>query len=100
MKNGYCWNCNSPLEFVERVFRNDTCPQCDSDVRCCLSCSDYDESSPNKCRESQAEKVSVKDRRNFCEYFSLRKESATDVRGKDRAAEARQKLEKLFNKLG
>lgn len=97
MKIGHCHHCGEKLEFVDKVFRNDTCTGCGSDVYCCLNCSEHDESAPNQCREPQAEKVSVKDRRNFCEYFSLREGSASST-ARDKAAEARRKLEELFKK--
>ena len=77
MKEGSCHHCGRVLEFGDRVFRNDTCPGCGSDVRCCLNCIDYDESAPNQCREPEAERVTVKDRRNFCEYFNLREGKAS-----------------------
>ncbi len=97
MKKGSCHHCGNPLEFVERVFRSDTCSKCGSDVYCCLNCSNYDEAAHNQCREPQAEKVSVKDRRNFCEYFTL-SEGPSSSKAADKAAEARKKLEALFKK--
>jgi hypothetical protein len=97
MKKGSCHHCGNALEYAERVFRNETCPKCGSDVYCCLNCSNYDESAHNQCREPQAEKVSVKDRRNFCEYFTLR-EGPGSSKAADKAAEARRKLEALFKK--
>lgn len=97
MRNGYCHHCGKPLEFEEKVFRNDTCKSCGSDVHCCLNCREYDESAPNRCREPQAERVDVKDRRNFCDYFSLREGKPTSA-SRDRASEARKKLEDLFKK--
>ncbi len=97
MKKGSCHHCGNTLEYSERVFRNDTCPTCGSDVYCCLNCSNYDESAHNQCREPQAEKVSVKDRRNFCEFFTLSDRQASS-KSADKAAEARRKLEALFKK--
>ena len=97
MKKGFCHHCGGALEYVEKVFHNDTCPACDSDVLCCLNCADYDESASDRCREPQAERVSVKDRRNFCDYFRLREGPATSA-GADKAVEARRKLEELFKK--
>ena len=97
MKKGFCHHCGGALEFTEKVFRTDTCPTCGSDVRCCLNCSDYDESAPDQCREPQAELVSVKDRRNFCEFFTLSEKHASSASA-DKAAKARQKLEELFKK--
>lgn len=97
MKKGFCHHCGKELSYPEKVFRNDTCPGCGSDVFCCFNCSDYDESSANQCRESQAERVTVKDRRNFCDYFTL-KDGPSASRSADKAAEARKKLEALFKK--
>lgn len=97
MKRGFCHHCGQSLEFIDKVFRNDTCSKCGSDVCCCLNCSNYDESAPNQCRESEAEKVAVKDRRNFCEFFNLREGVGTG-KSAQRAAEARRKLEDLFKK--
>lgn len=97
MQSGYCHHCGTALEFVEKVFRNDVCKSCGSDVHCCLNCRESDQSAPNQCREPQAEKVDVKDRRNFCDYFTLR-EGKPSSSARDKAAEARRKLEDLFNK--
>jgi hypothetical protein len=97
MKQGFCRQCGAALEFEEKVFRNDTCPQCGSDIHCCLNCVEYDESAPNQCIEPQSEKVSVKDRRNFCDYFKLREDRPGST-SSSKAAEARKKLEELFKK--
>jgi hypothetical protein len=97
MRKGFCHHCGQLLQFEEKVFRNDTCSNCGSDVRCCLNCSEYSETAPNQCKEPEAEKVSVKDRRNFCDYFKLR-EGASASKAADKAAEARRKLEALFKK--
>jgi len=97
MKKGFCHHCGTALEFEEKVFRNDTCLSCGSDVYCCLNCPEYDESAHNQCREPQVEKVSVKDRRNFCEYFRLR-EGKSSSNAADRAGKSRRKLEELFKK--
>jgi len=46
-----------------------------------------------------ADPVEDKARRNFCEYFSFTREPfRAAAAGKDRAAEARSKLESLFKK--
>lgn len=97
MKRGFCHHCGESLEFAEKVFRNDTCPGCGSDIYCCLNCYEYDESASDLCKERQSEKVSVKDRRNFCDYFVL---SSKEVSGnaRNKAAEAKRKLEALFMK--
>ena len=97
MSKGYCHHCGAEMEFAEKVFRNDTCHGCGSDVRCCLNCSEYDESASDQCREPQAERESVKERRNFCDYFRLR-EGRPESTSAGKTAEAKKKLEALFKK--
>ena len=97
MKKGFCHHCGESLAFEEKVFRNDTCRSCGSDVYCCFNCSEYEETASDQCREPQAEKVSVKDRRNFCDYFRL-KEGPRSSASREKASEARRKLEALFKK--
>lgn len=97
MRKGFCHHCGDALEFDEKVFRNDVCARCGSDVYCCLNCSEYDESYADHCKEPQADREAVKDRRNFCDFFSLRQgKGASD--GAARAAKSRAKLEALFKK--
>ena len=97
MKKGFCHHCGNELEFVEKVFRNDTCDKCGSDVYCCLNCSNYDESVADQCDRTPGQRVSVKDRRNFCEYLTLREGRASGTAAQ-KAAESRKKLEALFKK--
>jgi hypothetical protein len=97
MKSAFCHHCNKPLDVADKVYRNDTCRNCGSDVYCCLNCVDFDETAPDQCRESQAERTSVKDRRNFCDYFRIR-DGQRSSKAADKAADARKKLEALFKK--
>lgn len=41
-------------------------------MKVCLNCAFYDAASYNECREPSAERVIVKDRANFCEFFEFR----------------------------
>jgi hypothetical protein len=69
---GKCHSCGAELDFAPgAVGRGEECLNCRADVRVCLNCSHYDPGSYNECRESMAERVVDKDRRNFCDYFSL-----------------------------
>jgi hypothetical protein len=97
VKKGSCHHCGKGIEVDDKIFRNDTCPQCGSDLYCCLNCLDYEPSAPNQCREPQAERVSVKDRRNFCDYFKFREGSGSS-NAANKAAEARKRLDALFKK--
>ncbi|NMC62874.1 MAG: hypothetical protein GYA55_06855 [SAR324 cluster bacterium] len=91
-----CFHCGKKIEAsgLGNFGRNETCPQCDSDVHVCLNCKHYDEHSYNDCREEQAERVLEKDRRNFCEYFSPR---TARISAKSTDSEnTRKKLDDLF----
>ena len=48
------------------------------------------------CRESQAEWVTDRERRNFCDYFALNPAAGKGAAGSDRASGARSKLDQLF----
>jgi len=81
--------------------RDAECEKCGADLRACRNCRHHDPRASNECRETEAELVTEKNRRNFCEYFEFTERAygagAAGV-GKDRAAEARAKLEALFKK--
>lgn len=53
------------------VGRKDTCPSCMADIRCCKMCQFYDPKSYNECRESQADRITDKEKANFCDYFKI-----------------------------
>ncbi len=51
------------------MLRGGTCPQCGSDLHCCLNCRFYDPAKHNQCAEPQAEWVRDKESANSCDYF-------------------------------
>lgn len=53
------------------VSRSDTCPNCRADIRSCKMCHFYDSKSYNECRESNADRITDKEKANFCDYFKL-----------------------------
>jgi hypothetical protein len=92
-----CQQCGAPVPFDEPIPRDSECESCGRDLRCCMNCRHYDPSRNNSCRETEADLVEDKARRNFCEYFSFNR--AALVAGKRRSpreAEARAQLEGLF----
>jgi hypothetical protein len=111
-----CHACNTAASIPEPVPRDAECASCGADLRCCLNCRHHDVAYNNQCRETEADPVADKDRRNFCEFFSARAEGARGassggLRGAssgsnpsgfthppvvDRAAEARKALDRLF----
>ncbi len=92
-----CFSCKRELEVGEKTGRTETCPFCNADLHCCLNCRFYDPAAYNQCREPQAERVVEKDRSNFCDYFSFRDASATEVK-KGTVQEKKNPLNNLFKK--
>jgi hypothetical protein len=91
-----CHKCLKDLEIKTPVGRKDVCPSCGSDLRCCLNCGFHAQGTYNECRESQAERVTEKERNNFCDYFVFR-DAASGHQRKDAAGDsAKAKLSSLF----
>lgn len=92
-----CHLCGGTVAVDEPLSREATCESCGNDLRCCRNCRHYDTSRNNDCRETMADPVVEKTRRNFCEYFSFNREGPT-APGRSRQSEARAQLEQLFRK--
>ncbi|MBE9504994.1 MAG: hypothetical protein IME96_12545 [Proteobacteria bacterium] len=92
MKN--CYNCKKEINIEGKPGRRDSCPHCGTDLRVCLNCRFYDESSYNECREPVAERVKEKDIANFCDYFEFR--DSDDPDDKESKDETLKKLNALF----
>lgn len=85
-----CHKCGTTID-LEKVTRRDECRTCGSDLHVCLNCAFYEEGRANQCIEPQAERVTDKDRSNYCDYF----------RFKDRSEQksGKQEAEKLWDQL-
>jgi predicted RNA-binding Zn-ribbon protein involved in translation (DUF1610 family) len=90
-----CRACGTPLTIDEPIPRDAECPNCGHDVRACVNCRHYDPRLHNSCRETEADPVEDRHRRNFCEYFQLSREPWTRSTG-EREGDARKKLDQLF----
>jgi hypothetical protein len=96
-----CQACGAPVGIGEPIPRDSECASCGHDLRCCTNCRHYDVRMNNACRETMAEPVEDKHRRNFCEYFSFNPAPrAAAGAGQARQAESRARLEKLFGGTG
>jgi hypothetical protein len=95
MPDTECHQCGAQVRVDEPLARDAECGSCGGDLRCCLNCRHYDTHFNNSCRETEAEPVVDKNRRNFCEFFSFTREPFVKA-GSGREAEARKKLEGLF----
>jgi hypothetical protein len=89
-----CFSCGVDISFSDKVGLRDECLKCRSDVHVCKNCDFYDPKVYNECRETQAEVVREKDRRNHCDYFQPGKGAG----GVDKAAQLRAAAEALFKK--
>ena len=67
----FCYQCFKKLEQEDFVPRNQECPYCYSAIHSCRMCKFYDKSCYNECREPSAERVTDKEKANFCDYFKL-----------------------------
>lgn len=92
-----CHNCGESLELStdSSIGRKESCPHCDADLHVCVNCRYYDPSAYNECREPQAERVLVKDRSNFCDYFEFNPNRSPTGSGVDKDAQ-RKALDSLF----
>lgn len=70
-----CFHCRKEID-IGKPGRGDSCPYCKSDLKVCLNCRFFDEMSYNECSEPSADRVTVKDRSNYCEYFEWREGNA------------------------
>lgn len=92
-----CSGCGKEVS-VDRFFsRKSVCPLCGADLHTCLNCRFYSETSHNKCLEPKAEFQRVRDRANFCDYFSFREGAAQKTGGSEQDA-ARKAFDDLFRK--
>lgn len=88
-----CARCGAPLPDPP-FSRRDACGGCGCDLHACVQCGFYSQGSYNDCRESQADRVTDKERANFCDWFR----AGGGEGAPDAAAAARARLESLFKK--
>lgn len=91
-----CFKCGCELNLASptSVGRKEECQKCSADLHACLNCIFYDENAYNKCKEPQAERVTEKDRSNFCDFFKFTsKQSNSTSTGKETTLKA---LDDLF----
>ena len=91
-----CHFCGTALDAKMRIVKDTECPSCRRDLHACVQCRFFDRSAHNMCRESQAEWVTDRERRNFCDYFALNPAAGKGAAASDRASSARSKLDQLF----
>jgi len=91
-----CWKCGAALGRLLSlpIGRNDSCPNCRAELYVCRLCSFYEPAVADQCREPIAERVSNKERANFCGYFQLNQHAYSSNSGEQAAAQSQ--LDALF----
>ena len=85
------------MRVSDPIPRDAECESCRKDLRSCRNCRHYDPRYNNSCRETMADPVEEKERRNFCEYFAFNSAPfAAKAATSSREADARSKLQGLF----
>lgn len=70
--NIMCWFCGDNPAGFSKVSRYDVCQNCGRDLKVCKNCVFFSPGAYNDCSEPQAERITDKERSNFCEYFTYK----------------------------
>lgn len=97
-----CQSCGAPVTLAAPIPRDAECDACRHDLRSCRNCRHFDTRYNNACKETEAEPVADKERRNFCEFFEPNPAPFAGGAGpappRTRADDARARLDALFKK--
>jgi hypothetical protein len=68
-----CYNCQKkiPILGTFKIVRTEECPFCNRSLHSCKMCNFHDPKVYNECRETSAERITDKEKANFCDYFDL-----------------------------
>lgn len=91
-----CKKCGKPITETT-IYRTSTCPSCGSDLHSCINCKFYAPGSHYDCHETIDELVKDKEKANFCDNFSVKKDFAGTSDSDDKKQNARDAFNALFN---
>jgi hypothetical protein len=93
-----CAECGALLENLSATLGQ--CPKCGCDLHSCKQCEHFDPSSRFECNQPISARISPKDKRNDCTFYSIRVrlEKETSSKQAQRPNDARQAFENLFKK--
>ena len=93
-----CAECGAILENLSETFGQ--CPKCGFELHSCKQCEHFDPSSRFECNQPIPERISPKDKRINCTFFSIRVrlEKETSSKQAQKPNDARQAFENLFKK--
>jgi hypothetical protein len=101
MKQFSCHHCDSKIEFSahQKIGRRDSCSKCGRDLHVCKNCNFFDPSAHRECRENIPERISDKEKSNFCDNFSPRPSNQLTAMGTAQSKESLlSQAEALFKK--
>jgi hypothetical protein len=93
-----CAECGALLENLSTAPAQ--CAKCGADLHSCKQCEHFDPSCRFECSQPIAARISPKDKRNDCTFYSIRVrlEKETSSKQAQRPNDARQAFENLFKK--
>jgi predicted RNA-binding Zn-ribbon protein involved in translation (DUF1610 family) len=91
-----CAECGALLQNLSEPVGK--CPKCGFDLHACKQCEHFDPSSRFECNQPIPARISPKDKRNDCSFFSIRVmvEKETSSKGSQRPNDARAAFDNLF----
>jgi len=91
-----CYKCGTDIhiEHAERIPRSEECPKCFIAVRSCMMCHFHDSKAYNECREPMADRITEKEKANFCDFYKFGPQANPEAVKKD----ALDALNALFKK--
>jgi predicted RNA-binding Zn-ribbon protein involved in translation (DUF1610 family) len=93
-----CAECGALLENLSETLGQ--CPKCGFELHSCKQCEHFDPSRQFECNQPIPDRISPKDKRNNCSFYSMRVrlEKETSSKVAQRPNDARQAFENLFKK--
>jgi hypothetical protein len=91
-----CSQCGTLLQNLPEPVGQ--CPKCGFELHSCKQCAHFDPSSRFECNQPIPERISPKDRRNDCSFYTIRVslEKETSMKGSARPNDARAAFDSLF----
>ena len=91
-----CAQCGTVLQSIAEPVGQ--CPKCRFDLHSCKQCEHFDPSSRFECIQRVPERISPKDKRNDCTFYSMRValEKETSSKGSAKPNDARAAFDSLF----
>lgn len=72
-----CYKCSKELSLKsdQIISRQEVCPHCYASIHACFQCFFYDKNSYNECKEPMADRITDKEKANFCDFYKIKTQS-------------------------